>query len=64
MRDAAWIEGHFNAEGDRTYKKLNPTGRWKITRVALTERRMYVEHQGRFFKSWIDERDIVFAAES
>ncbi len=42
------------------YKLLNLTGRWKISfapehNVPI----LYIEHQGKFFKKWIVEMDII-----
>lgn len=47
-----------------TYKKLNPTGRWRLEWVPYSVFRktvmptMFIEHRGMFFKKWIIEQDI------
>ncbi len=43
-----------------SYTPLKLTGRWKLTFVPyFNEPTLYLEHQGRFFKKWISEINIV-----
>jgi hypothetical protein len=45
------------------YIKLNPTGRYKIVYGPqykdVSAPILYIEHQGRFWKSWVIEMEIV-----
>ena len=42
------------------YKVLKLTGRWKISFVPEDNVPiLYIEHQGKFFKKWISEMDII-----
>lgn len=57
------ITPYFKKGGDLgclTYKKLNPTGRWKLKTIRNGENLLYIEHKGWLFKRWIFENDIVF----
>jgi len=47
--EAKWIE----------YKILKPTGRWKIE-IRGNHTTMFIEHKDFFFKSWINEKDIIY----
>jgi hypothetical protein len=51
-------------EFGESYKKLNPTGRWKIYTTPHGRDIMMIEHQGLFGStSWIHEKDIAFLSE-
>lgn len=46
-----------------SFKPLNPTGRWKIVSGPYHENKLFIEHKGLIFKSWIAEDNIVFKCE-
>ena len=51
----------------RTFFNLNelkPTGRWKIKHITPFAKKLYIEHQGWFFKKWIEDRKIYFQEEN
>lgn len=59
MSDIPYIE-IMEAEWGVSYKPFKPTGRWKIESCAYYRDRLFIEHQGFIFKSWIPEDDIKF----
>ena len=60
--ESAYIRS-FNNEGGICYLPLKPTGRWKIESGPYYEDKMFVEHQGLFFRRWIDDICIDFKPE-
>lgn len=65
-----WVRD-YDPNNSPKYIKLNPTGRWKIVygpqyRDRHTDSNVpifYIEHQGRFWKSWVIETEIVYRVE-
>lgn len=50
------------AEWGYTYKKFNPTGRWKV-RIVDDYVELYLEHKGWLFKKWYNEDDVILQNE-
>jgi hypothetical protein len=49
--------------GGMSYKPFKPTGRWKYVTNEYWVDKIFVEHQGLIFKSWISEDSISFRNE-
>lgn len=66
-----WLKEDCASYNPPKYIKLNPTGRWKIVYGPQYRDRntdinvpiFYIEHQGRFWKFWVAETEIVFLVE-
>jgi len=46
------------------HEPLNPTGRWKIESCAYYENKLFIEHKGWIFNSWVSEDSIVWRPEN
>lgn len=57
MGDIEYIE-EYGEYGIVNYRPLNPTGRWKIESGPYYKNKLFIEHKGFVFKSWISEAAI------
>jgi hypothetical protein len=57
-----WVQ-HYDPYTSPKYIKLIPTGRYKILYGPQYDNNdepvLYIEHRGRFLKSWVNENEIV-----
>jgi len=58
----------YNGLSHTTWKKLRPTGRWRLERVladngTILDTTLFIEHKGLIFKEWVHEQDISLSTE-